>query len=94
VSDALVVDDPDASSLPHGCILADHLRHLADVEKLAEWHRSMSGAGPDTPCLRRIEAVGDSIVAHISVGPPVGGSWEKFVLTGSGWRLVTDDLPL
>lgn len=74
--------------LPIGCIGSGVLRDLADaLDRLNEWHVTHKGAGMDRPCLRRIEANGDVVSAHISAGPPVGGSWIVLELTVFGWKI-------
>lgn len=76
---------------PFGCITPGDLRTLADaVEKLEIWHSAFRGRPADHPCLRRIEAIGDRIEAHISTGPAVGGAWFTFALTPNGWKLMED----
>lgn len=92
MAETIIIDDPDASSLPIGCIAAGHLRALADaLESLEKWHQSQGGARGDQPCLRRLESNGGSVTAHISVGPPVGGYWEKLELKGSAWVLSLEE---
>ena len=79
---------PAHDDLPHGCISADDLHALANtLERLYKWHRSLSGRERDRPCLRRIGSDGDSILAHVSIGPEIGGYWETLELTPRGWRL-------
>lgn len=74
--------------LPFGCVSSGALRQLADaIDRLEDWHRAHAGANQDRPCLRRIEANGDAVVAHISTGPAVGGSWITLELGPHGWRV-------
>lgn len=83
-----VVDDPDAPSLPIGCINAHALRSLAvSIDWLEQWHVSQGGKSCDHPCLRRIESTDNQIIAHVSSGLPVGGEWFRFTLTKNGWRV-------
>lgn len=91
-TDTEVVDDPAAPSLPIGCIASSHLRALADaLEALESWHQSQGGDRGDTPCLRRLESNGGSVVAHISVGPPIGGHWERLELKDHSWILFEEE---
>lgn len=74
--------------LPFGCISPGALRELATaIERLDSYHHSVGGFKVDRPCLRRIEAQGDRVVAFVSTGPAVGGAWFIFELTPSGWLL-------
>ena len=86
--DTRVVDDPDASALPFGCIHAHALRSLADaVDRLEHYHFDIGGTPADRPCLRRLESNLGTIIAHVSTGPAVGGSWVRLVLGHDGtWR--------
>ena len=78
--------------LPHGCIGPGSLRALADsLERLAEYHVSIGGSVQDRPCLRRIEAQGDRVVAYVSTGRAVGGSWFVYSLGPEGWKLEDDE---
>ena len=75
--------------MPFGCIGAVSLRALADVvERLDKRHEDMFGRAYDAPCLRRIECDGDRVVAHVSSGPAVGGTWFSFVLEAGDWKLI------
>jgi hypothetical protein len=75
-----VIDDPDLTALPIGCINAQALIDLAkSMRALEEHHKRLSGSTQHTPCLRRIESSDGKIVAHVSTGPAVGGSWHRLV---------------
>lgn len=92
-SDKTIVDDPDSALLPYGCIDPDALRALADMMvKLRTWHAMMMGAKLDAPCLRRVESVGDRIIAYVHVGPSIGGFVERLICIGGSWRMQTEDL--
>lgn len=88
--DKVVVDDPDVPSLPFGCINAEALRGLATaLDDMWQHHYVLGGNPLDYPCLRRVEASGHSVTAHISLGPAVGGSWERLELGALGrWHLI------
>lgn len=74
--------------MPLGCISAADLRALADaVEGLESWHVRHGGPPGDHPCLRRLESSAGTVLAHVSVGKPVGGHWEVLELTQGAWRL-------
>lgn len=79
---------PTPIEFPHGCITADALHSLADaLERLEKWHNALYGRPSDSPCLRRIEADGDCVHAYVSVGPAVGGDWERLTLSRHGWNI-------
>lgn len=74
-----------------GCVTTGALRALAEaIDRLEAWHISRGGSMSDHPCLRRIEASGYDVMAHVSTGPPVGGTWIVFALGPNGWRIFDD----
>lgn len=82
-----VISDPDAPSLPFGCIEVGALVELARAMIRLDMHHVESGGAPaDRPCLRRLESASGSITAHISTGPAVGGSWERLELVRGKWE--------
>lgn len=88
--DKVVVRDPDAPCLPLGCITSTALESLAlAMDRLRYKHNSLGGAPGDLPCLRRIESADGAIVAHISIGPAVGGHWERLTYNrnANSWKL-------
>lgn len=91
MSDTRVTDDPSAP-LPIGCIDSRALRMLAEaLDRFEMWHHTYGGRNEDRPCLRRIESEGKRVIAHVSTGPAVGGTWERFTVGPNGWELVTKD---
>lgn len=71
-----------------GSITPTALRELAvTLERLAAWHASKGGTDVDAPCLRRIESSGPDVIAHVSTGPAVGGSWLRLSMGPYGWRM-------
>lgn len=80
--------------LPRGCIGSTSLRELADaLERLTDFHDARRGAHADRPCLRRIESQGDLVVAYVSTGPDIGGTWIRFALGPHGWAILDDHEP-
>lgn len=89
-ADRVILDDPDASLLPFGCIHVDALQSLAHaMMRLDDWHLRHDGEQRDRPCLRRLESANGIITAHISSGPAVGGTWARLELVRGKW-LVRD----
>lgn len=84
--DRRIVDDPDAPTLPHGCINIEALEALAvTMAKLDDYHLEHDGVQRDRPCLRRLESADGVITAHVSSGPAIGGSWIRLELVRGKW---------
>lgn len=85
-TNTIVVDDPETPSLPHGCIDLDALESLARaIDRIDRYHFESGGMICDRPCLRRLESANGIVTAHISVGPAIGGSWEKLEYARGKW---------
>jgi hypothetical protein len=88
-----VIDDPDISLLPLGCIGADALIGLVkSLWALENQHEHMRGYPQHMPCLRRIESTDGEIIAHVCSGPSIGGSWHKLIYNQKikSWSLALD----
>lgn len=90
--DKVVVVDPETPLMPFGCIQAKNLLKLAKVlENLELWHMNLKGDPRDHPCLRRIESSDGAILAHVSIGPAIGGTWIHLTLSPAGeWEMDLD----